>query len=270
MGFLKRLARSKTQDFQSGVITFTGGMGAQILSAAIYFSMRSAGKKVYADLSYFDQPERVALAGQRGQCSHWAWQLDLFGLTAAMFETSPVLSRRNAHYLDDGAEKLERALKALADPAVREYFRIPSGIEDLLPGWGARKFLCIHVRRGDYVNVASHLVSDEAFISVADSFSGIIDSVVVLSDSTLPLPFREAMASRFQQASFFDQLDVESAHRIMRHASALICSNSQFSLVAAALNPWALAVIPKQWFGGADRSIEEPINARSSFQILSV
>lgn len=270
MGFLKRLSKSKRKEFQSGVITFTGGMGAQILSAAVYFSMKNAGKAVYADLTYFDEPERIVEAGQTGQCSHWAWQLGLFGLTPAMFETSPPLNQRTADYLVDGAEKLERALDALSDPLVRDRFKVSTDIEDVLTGWSAKKFLCLHVRRGDYVNVASHLVSDDAFISLADKFAGLIDRVVVLSDSPLGKTFREDIASRFPQARFLDQLDVEASHRIMRNAGVLICSNSQFSLIAAALNPQALALIPKQWFGGADRAIEEPLHARCAFQILSI
>lgn len=268
MGFLRVLrSRSNRQDLPT-VVTFTGGMGAQVISAAIYFSMQRAGQPVYADLSYFDQPENVAQVGQAGQCSHWAWQLGLFGLTPAMFETAPTLNPRNANYVVDGPQKLERALEALAAPAVREYFRVPTDIGDVLPGWNAEKFLCIHVRRGDYVNVSSHLVSDDAFLALAGRFAGLIERVVVLSDSPLGEPFRAAMAARFPHTSFQDQMDVETAHRVMRNASALICSNSQFSLIAAALNPEALALIPKQWFGGSDRAIEAPLHARCDFQVL--
>jgi hypothetical protein len=54
----------------------------------------------------------------------------------------------------------------------------------------------------------------------------------------------------------------------MRGAAALVCSNSQFSLVAAMLNPSALVMIPKQWFEGGDRSIEAPLHAKSAFQIF--
>jgi hypothetical protein len=59
-------------------VTFTGGMGAQMISAAIYLSMKNDGLPVYADLSYFDKPESVAAAGKPGDCSHWSWQLDTF------------------------------------------------------------------------------------------------------------------------------------------------------------------------------------------------
>ncbi|MCA3238991.1 MAG: alpha-1,2-fucosyltransferase [Curvibacter sp.] len=251
------------------VVTFSGGMGAQVISAAIYFAERKQGRVVYADLSYFDKPEDVVLAGQPGHCSHWAWQLGLFGISPAAFESVSVADRRKVEYLADGQEKLERALVALADPAVREHFKVPASIEDLLPGWSDAKFLCIHVRRGDYVNVASHLVSDEAFISLAQRFAGILERVVVLSDSPIGESFRVGIAGLFSSALFLDDIGVDATHRIMRRANALICSNSQFSLIAAALNPGALALIPKQWFGGADRLIEKPLHDRCAFQTLS-
>lgn len=250
------------------VVTFTGGMGAQVISAAIYFSMKQSGQSVYADLSYFDQPENVAQAGHPGQCSHWAWQLGLFGLAPVNFETAPTLNPRNAHYLTDGPQKLEYALAALAQPEVRERFAIPAGLNDVLPGWGDEKFLCIHVRRGDYVNVASHLVSDKEFIALAGKFAGLLTRVVVLSDSPLSDYFHKEITVLFARSLFLEQTDVETAHRIMRHADVMICSNSQFSLIAAALNPQALVLIPKQWFGGGDRAIEAPLHARCTFQIL--
>lgn len=250
------------------VVTFTGGMGAQVISAAIYFAMKRGGQAVYADLSYFQQPEDVAQAGQAGKCSHWAWQLGLFGLTPEMFDTNAALNKRNAIRLEDGPQKLERALEALAQPEVREHFKVAPGLDDVLPGWGSVKFLCIHIRRGDYVNVASHLVSDEEFLALASKVAGLLDRAIVLSDSPLSEPFRAAIAAQFSHVRILDQTDVETAHRIMRNASMLVCSNSQFSLIAAALNPQALALIPRQWFGGADRAIEAPLHARCAFQIL--
>ena len=54
----------------------------------------------------------------------------------------------------------------------------------------------------------------------------------------------------------------------MRSARILICSNSQFSLIAAALNPEALVLIPKHWFGDGDRHIEAPIHSRCLFEIM--
>jgi Glycosyl transferase family 11 len=269
MGFFKFVWRQSAQNNRPTVVTFTGGMGAQMISAAIYFSMKNDGHPVYADLSYFDKPENVAIAGNPGDCSHWSWQLDTFGLTPASFDSSPGLTKRNSNILHDGTQKLELGLKALAQPEIQKYFGIPAGVGDVLPREFASGFLCMHVRRGDYVNVASHLVADSEFISQARKFSGLLDNLVVLSDSPIDPDFRNVLASHFKHVSFLDNTDAFTAHRIMRSARVLICSNSQFSLIAAVLNPTALVLIPKQWFGENERHIEAPIHSRSSFQVMA-
>jgi hypothetical protein len=250
------------------VVTFTGGMGAQMISAAIYFSMKNSGQAVYADLTYFDKPENVAIAGKPGDCSHWSWQLDKFGLTQASFKTFPGHNKRDSNILYDGPEKLDLGLQALVQPDIQNYFRLTQGVDEVLPLEFNKGFLCIHVRRGDYVNVASHLVSDSEFINLAGKFAGLIDNLVVISDSPISPDFRNSVSSDFKHVSFQDKTDAFTAHCIMRSARILICSNSQFSLIAALLNPQALVLIPKQWFGENDRHVEAPIHMRSSFQIM--
>lgn len=250
------------------VVTFTGGMGAQIISAAIYLAMKNVGQVVYADLSYFDKSESVAIVGQAGDCSHWAWQLGVFGLLPESFDTLDKVDRRKYTILNDGAEKLDFGLNALSQPDVQKFFCIPDGGDDLLAGGGwADNFLCMHVRRGDYVNVASHLIADGEFLNLARKFSGFVNTSVILSDSPLGQEFKSELASFFKEVHFLDNTDAFQAHRIMRAARILICSNSQFSLTAAALNSNALVVVPKQWFGGNDRHIEVPIHKRSQFLI---
>ena len=263
--FARRLPADKNKPT---VVTLTGGMGAQIISAAIYFSMKNAGCPVYADLSYFDKPESVAAVGNAGVLSHWSWQLEPFGLFPASFDAAKGLAKRSADILQDGPQKLELGLNAMMQPEVQKYFGIPVGVEDILPGEFAEDFLCMHVRRGDYVNVATHLIADGEFISLAGKFSGLVKSAVVISDSPISTDFRNAVSSCFKKALFLDNTDAYTAHRLMRCARILICSNSQFSLIAAALNPNALVLIPKQWYGDKQRYIEAPLHARCSFQIM--
>ena len=252
------------------VVTFTGGMGAQIISAAIYFSMKNEGSPVYADLSYFEKPESVAVVGKAGDCSHWSWQLKPFGLSFESFITSSGLNKRNANLLKDGPRKLELGLKALAQPEVQKSFEISASINGVLSAQFEDDFLCVHVRRGDYVNVASHLVADSEFISLSKKFAGLISTIVVLSDSPIDENFRNALSSNFKVVSFMDNTDAYTAHCIMRKARVLICSNSQFSLVAAALNNSALVLVPKQWFGGKDSNVETSIQSRCLFQIMDI
>jgi hypothetical protein len=250
------------------VVTFTGGMGAQIISAAIYFSLESEGRLVYADFSYFDKQEHVAIAGSPGECSHWSWQLEAFGLHPSSFEKTPSIAERDIELIEDGPQKLALGIKALRRPDIQKRFDISRHTDDILPSEFSNNYLCIHVRRGDYVNVASHLVSDHEFIGIATKFSGLFRHIVIISDSEIPQSFRQAISQKFEQAIFLDKADVFTSHRIMRNARALICSNSQFSLIAALLNSSALVVLPRQWFGADDRKIEIPIHEACNFQIL--
>jgi hypothetical protein len=260
--------RSSIKKNKPTVVVFAGGMGTQIISAAVYFSIKYAGRPVFADVSYFRVPERLAVAGNAGQLTHWGWQLDPFGLPREAFETRNGLTERNAEMLFDGPRKVELSLEAIARPEIQSLFKIPVGIDDILPAGFSDRFLCMHVRRGDYVNVASHLIADGEFVRLARKFAGLADHVVVVSDSPIELDFRSAVSPLFKEVLFLDDIDAFAAHRIMRSASILICSNSTFSLTAAVLNSSALAIVPKQWYKGRDRQLEAAIHARCSFQIM--
>jgi hypothetical protein len=263
------LNRGKVAPTKGRVVSFTGGMGAQILSAAIYFDMQGRGEAVSADLSYFDQPRKLAVEGQAGSCSHWEWQLDCFNISASSFATPLEPSRDKSRLIGDGVEKMTLAFDARDKPAIQARFKIPADLDDLLPAGFFGPFLCMHVRRGDYLNVASHLISDTEFIDSAKRFSGLVSNVVILSDSELPPHFKAALDPCFGQVLVLNGIDAFSSHRIMRGARVLICSNSQFSLIAALLNRQAMVLLPKQWFSGDERKIEAPIHLRCVFQLMA-
>lgn len=250
------------------VVTFTGGMGAQVISAAIYFSLRNKGRKVYADLSYFDRTENVAKVGNAGQVSHWAWQLEPFGLTLASFETASGLARHQMELIEDGPKKLELGLKGLREAEVQGHFAIKGGVEGILPAEFLSGYLCVHVRRGDYVNVGSTLVSDDKFVELASKLAVFAKNLVVVSDSPIEAGFRRQIAAGYERAVFLDDIDAFTTHRIMRKAPVLICSNSQFSLIAALLNSQALVFFPKRWFVPGQQAIEQLIHESCEFQIL--
>ncbi|HEY6093497.1 MAG TPA: alpha-1,2-fucosyltransferase [Gallionellaceae bacterium] len=260
--------RLKNRHKQQTVITFTGGMGAQIISAAIYFFLQDKGQEVVADLSYFDKNEKVARVGNKGEVSHWSWQLSLFGLAPDSFQSATNYSRRTVNLIEDGPVKSRLSIEALREPAIQARFALPDDcLKDLplKPG----SYLCIHVRRGDYVNVASHLVSDEEFFQIAERFKGLLNHLVVVSDSPIEAGFRERISASYAEATFLDNIDAFTTHCVMRKARILVCSNSQFSLIAALLNPAGLVVLPKQWFGPGDEALEAPIHSSCNFQILN-
>lgn len=269
MNLFNRL-RGKPQDAPDKpvIVVFAGGMGTQILQAATYLALKNNGRSVWADLSYFDTQARMAQEGEKGKATHWFWQLDQYGLSRDRFETATSNHVRGARLLRDGPEMMQRGLQALTMPEIRQFFQPADAGSFDLAQVTSQPFLCIHVRRGDYVNVASHLVSDSEFLEMGRKFSGLIDNAVLLSDSPFTEEFKTRMDQLFGSVSYLDRLDPYASHWLMRQARILVCSNSTYSLTAAMLNPEALVVMPKHWFGENDRAIEAPIQDLCRFQIM--
>jgi hypothetical protein len=259
----------------SGVIvTFTGGLGAQIFSAAIYYYLKGKGRAVYADLDYFKQPAKKATVGNKGEISHWNYELGEYGLPLESFSTKKFektfFKRNMPHVIQDGAEKMELAIEALRQQDVKKAFPIKQSVaEECRNITAGHEYLCIHIRRGDYVNVASHLVDDMDFVNLAKSLSRFVPAVVVISDSEIPSLAKESLSGLFKYCSFVVGGNLHTAHALIRQANYLVCSNSQFSLSAALLNEVAQqAFVPTKWFGDADSAIQMPINALCRFQVL--
>lgn len=257
------------------IVTFTGGLGAQILSAAIYYYFKGKGRKIYADMDYFKKPGKTATAGNKGEVSHWNYELGEYGLFLEGFSTKKIektLFKRNKPYaISDGADKGRLAIEALRQPEIRELFPIKhSVIEECQQISDRNDYLCIHIRRGDYVNVASHLVDDMDFVNLAKSISQFVPAVIVISDSEVSGVISESLPELFTRCSYVIGGSPHTAHALIRQAKYLICSNSQFSLSAALLNQVGQQVfLPTKWFGDANSNIQIPINELCRFQILS-
>jgi Glycosyl transferase family 11 len=268
------MSQSLKQDSES-VITFTGGLGAQILSAAMYFYLKGNDHKVYANMDYFKEPGKTAASGNKGEVSHWNYELGEYGLLLESFSTKKFekyfFKRNMTRVISDGADKVRLAIEALRQPEIRELFPIKQSIaEECQQISDGNDYLCIHIRRGDYVNVASHLVDDMDFVDLAKSISKFVPAVIVISDSEVSGVIKESLPGFFTHCSFVIGGNPHTAHALIRHAKYLICSNSQFSLSAALLNQVAQQVfLPTKWFGDIDSNIQIPINALCRFQILS-
>jgi hypothetical protein len=254
------------------LIKFEGGMGNQLLNAALYFYLENSGKKVYADLSYFEKETHVAEVGRKGEISQWPWQLGGFGIMQTEFQTLETSNKlkKSPLILPDDGNKLQMILNAFKKEEIRKRFEIEENIENVLPNFQKFNYLCIHIRRGDYVNVASHVVSDEQFIEQAKKFTGLISNAVILSDSPISNEMQHSFSSLYTNIHFLDSTDAMTAHRVMRLSRVLVCSNSQFSMIGAALNTKALILLPMQWLGKGEsnRSSEEILKQYSPFMVM--
>ena len=131
-------------------------------------------------------------------------------------------------------------------------------------------FVCIHVRRGDYLNVSSYIVPEAFFELISQKFKGITESIIVFTDGELNQSFTRILNNNFSKVLLFENscLDPFTTHTIMRHSKVLICSNSQFSFTAGVLND-NLVIMPKIWFGKEFGNLNLQIMKLADFVVLS-
>lgn len=254
----------------SKVITFTGGLGAQLISAAAYFHCQRQGRPVQAHFGYFHREASLAPVGQRGAVSHWAWALDGYGLGFEHFD-QPAGEVDPSQVVLDGPEKLELGFAGLRDAAVQTRFPIAAAsrgaLREIVPGG---RWACLHVRRGDYLNVASYLIPDEAYFRAVCAVRRLVDHIVVLSDTDIGA----ALTQRLQSLPASDSVVVVTggearlAHDLMRLSDILIASNSQLSYTAAALRAEdQLTLMPLRHAGDADEWANHWLRGLGDFQV---
>ena len=255
------------------VISFTGGMGAQIISAAIYMDLKLQGYDVYADFRYFEEKPEV-----QQQYSLWDWQLGCYGLTMKDFKRYEIsnLQLLMSKYIKDGDEKTQLALLAMDKKYIVDKFfkytdKFKYNIKKLLENnfLLTDSYLCVHIRRGDYLKVASHLVPEEYFLEPIGRTKSFLKTIVVISDSPVSENFKKFIGHDFKNIIIYDSgfLDFAISHYLMTKASILICSNSQFSWTAGKLAS-GVVLIPTKWFGGQENSQEKLILGKSKFSIM--
>jgi Glycosyl transferase family 11 len=196
-------------------------------------------------------------------------ELAHFNLHRDSFATAQSLVPHQAEIIEDGALKLQLGLAALRQENIQNLFTLHQANVAHLLGGGRDKYLCIHIRRGDYLNVASHLISDDAFVRLAKRFVDLMNHAVIVSDSVVTDDLRARLSSLFAKTTFLDHINEYETHCVMRGAHILIGSNSQFSLIAAILNTKGLVLLPRTWFGDEQPELEALVSDLGDFQVLS-
>jgi hypothetical protein len=249
-------------------ITFTGGLGAQILSAAAYFYLEKRDKQVRASLDYFKLPPRIAKPGNKGEISIWKWELGAMSIFPERFDQTSLLGSKIIH---DGEEKLQLALKGLSVQSIRDRFFIVEEAKTAKEAiFGSDKYICAHVRRGDYTNVASFLMPDGAFIKAISMMTKIVTKLLVVTDTEPNTAFMNELRSLQIETHILVGGDVAVTHGLMRLSDILICSNSQLSYTAAALRPSdVLTFMPTKHEAGLNSPTNKFLNSVGDFQIAT-
>jgi len=240
------------------LIHIEGGLGSQILGAITFWNMQEqlGEENARCDLSYFsEEPQSNGL---------WTYELGKFNLPITEFKTFERLSKRNllkakrdfltGHELTCDFWEISRSrYLSKFDYDRNRIFAYFTEMTELKPD---QPFTAIHIRRGDYLQVASKIVTVDDYIKIVRVIKDLVlGKVIVVSDSEVS----EEDKSKLQKALdvseliYLDapELDPFNIHCLLREAKLLITANSTFSFSAGLLGRQGQTVFsPMQFHSG--------------------
>jgi hypothetical protein len=243
-----KVAKLRLPDYAT--ITYEGGLGSQILSHLRMLNLKSKGKKIWVDLEYFTNPKNLEIPG----LSRWDWELKDFEIK---LESLQQLKRSS---IDRLFHKIfwrkPSEMELLCYHLNSSYLKISDEIRDQFPmdlkslnsihsdlNIIDQKYYVVHIRQGDYLNVASRVISiGEIRSALSFVKEQITQNLFFISDSPLSPELNDLIQEMNQNKSFraefmkTDKLTPVALHSFIRSANGLIASNSTFSFTAGILS----------------------------------
>jgi hypothetical protein len=247
------------------IIPIEGGLGAQILTYIIINHFLKVGTPVKVDLRYFQNIPKIAERGNG--LSFFKWELDYFGIDINSIKNHDQISLLDriaknlplkTHVKDGEPYKLKCLAESLKNDDWKSLFPIQK--DDAVKAQeiiGDNGHIVVHIRKGDFLNVASHVTTEEMVIPLLSKFKGCgVGKLIIITDGNIEVDRFKAELGFIKDISTYQNINNMLSHAIMRKAAILITSNSQFSLTAGLLNESGLVISPKKWFGNSKKNAE--------------
>jgi len=212
-----------------------GGLGSQIMGWIKYQIAREmwSEKKIQLDLSYFLQLQSLEIVP--GSLKR-KWELEHYGIPL-----SDLYPERKPFFGDISYEKRAQFESPLFQEMGKRnwnyLFPLPQSTDLILKNLNLDSdFGVIHLRRGDYLQVASKIVQETEVIKLLEIINGFLpQTLIVVSDSDIT----DQNLNRIKNAANVSNIekiiggDMHAVHGLMRQSKILIASNSTFSISAA-------------------------------------
>lgn len=237
------------------VVWIEGGLGSQLLAMMMFLTRRHIDAGTQADVSYFKDSISQPFDDANG-LTRRPWELHRYGFELHEFPMSQHRCRIRLS-ASDQARVDQRFVSTMLQKDWSLTFPIVDSTAQALEVLGLKsdeQFACIHIRRGDYLRVASRVISIEETLRLSRSLNALLpEKVVFLSDD--PFMASEAQtaseAMKDKQVMFLTDFDQHASHGLMRMASVLVTSNSTFSWSAGVLSRHrgSVVVSPQHFHG---------------------
>lgn len=274
--FLNKIMRNKLET----IVRIEGGLGSQLIGLLTYEARKRENSKTRADTSYFRNQKIPVL--DMG-VSIWNWELDKYGYDLNYFSSQSKYYDKFLSVINSKSQdKNRKDSKIFAKIPWKTYakqFPIVECLEGYLEKYNLTTrdaFAVIHVRRGDYLRVASRIVSLEeainAFNKLAASFQGTLFIACDDKLSAKDLLYCKKNLSSSNLLIVDPITDPHIVHGLMRTASTLVTSNSTFSWTAAMLNvrESPLLISPTTFVGEIENSTNNFFRSTSPWMVLDV
>jgi len=238
--FLKFKFQSKLNLIDFDTVYFEGGLGSQILSYILFRHKSEKNEKVLCDLTYFKNVS--ADSHGENKVSLWSYKLDNYGIPVSKFLSKKRKSRIKLKpqfipldFLDidkDLLNKVKSEIELNSENLTSYLEQHNLRIDD--------QYGVIHLRKGDYLFVASHLIREQQVIDLISKISDFLPGkMFIASDGEIDESLFEwfkVNKPNIQLITTERKIDPFILHDLMRNSRLLVASNSTFSFSAALLS----------------------------------
>lgn len=257
------------------IITFEGGLGSQMIPFLEMKYLDSEKMPYELNLEYFESALPVNEKRR-------PWALSHYGIELANLKSRPSsfgqVWRKNFVFEDEIFWEFVKESGSSLFPVLKQSTHselIKIGASPEIP------YSAIHIRRGDYLQLASKLVSNEEIVQFAKKMISVLDDQILLvSDSNIDrelfLQISQLCDSNNRRLFLLDDNSIPDVkvHEILRSANTLLCSNSTFSFTAALLaETGAKAFAPLSFYdpfswGGASEILNSRYRKSGDFFLI--
>ena len=260
-------------------VYFEGGLGSQMLAYIEYNERnKSSNKPIFANLDYFKNIEND-FTDEAG-LSRWTWKLDQYGIYRHELKQLTKIKKLINKYFKVRQQSNTEVFYNFREKKSESYQKIFTinnrDVEKyLLEKFRSDKcdFAVIHIRRGDYLNVASKVVSTEELIKFINKIKKLLpENVLISSDSFLPASEKDLFSNTLAESNLVyinPHEDPVIVHHLMRSSTILVASNSTFSFTAGLLaKNGCMVFFPTNYFGQNRTSDSRSFVFRQPFEFL--
>lgn len=256
------------------IVWVDGGLGTQFLGIMSHRIRQEWDPATQCDVSYFfpviDKPIETAGATRR------PWELHRYGIPL----DSPDFIHSRWHGVPRNL-KLEHAVNMRVVPVMAQrdwsdLFPVAPETDVLLESLGLQRsddYAAVHVRRGDYLRVASRVVELSESLELCVRVQRALPKhVVFLSDDAFTKEEQNEIAHALPEKTclFVSGGDQHASHGLLRNADVLVTSNSTFSFTAALLAEHhdSLKIAPQNFFGNDLPLLNRSFQSASNWMVV--